>query len=364
MIVRAEILTGWFPTCAALVGFGSLVLVSLTPEFAAAQGRTVRVTTTAVERRSVEETEWAVGVIESRSSPQIAAEVAGEIIQMLADEGSSVTAGQELAVINSEEYRLEHAQDEAELGRLSALMRNQELELERSRKLYADNLVAQFEIDSMEAELEAIKQELEGARARVAESQRRLKETRLIAPVKGEIAERHVDVGDYVQIGNVVFDLIDIANLRVRLPFPEYQAPKLVKGLDVRLSSIAAANEAVHTTITEVRPGVNPANRSLTVVIDFANPGSWRPGGSVRAEVVLGVRENAIMVPQVSVVRRPAGDVVYVIDAGTAEERLIERGLRNGSLVEVRSGLTGGERVAVDGAGFLTHGTRVTEVEG
>ncbi len=364
MIVRARILTGWFPTCAALVGFCSLALVSLIPEFAAAQGRSVRVTTTAVERRSVEETEWAVGVIESRSSPQIAAEVAGEIIQMLADEGSSVTAGQELAVINSEEYRLDNAEDKADLGRLSALMRNQELELERSRTLYADNLVAQFEIDAMEAQLEAIKQELEGAKARVAESQRRLKETRLTAPVKGEIAERHVDVGDYVQIGNVVFDLIDIANLRVRLPFPEYQAPKLVKGLEVRLSSIAAANEAVHTTITEVRPSVNPANRSLTVIIDFPNPGSWRPGASVRAEVVLEVREDAIMVPQISVVRRPAGDVVYVINAGMAEERLIERGLRNGNLVEVRAGLTGGERIAVDGAGFLTNGARVTEVEG
>jgi hypothetical protein len=70
------------------------------------------------------------------------------------------------------------------------------------------------------------------------------------------------------------------------------------------------------------------------------------------------------MVPQVSVVRRPAGDVVYVIDAGMAEERLIERGLRNGNLVEVRAGLTGGERIAVDGAGFLTNGARVTEVEG
>ena len=341
-----------------------MALVSLAPEFAAAQGRAVRITTTEVVHRAVEETEWAVGVIESRSSPQIATEVAGEIIQMLADEGSSVAAGQELAVINSEEYRLELAQDQSELGRLSALMRNQELELERSRKLHADKLVAQFEIDAMEAQLEAIKQELEGAKARVAESQRRLKETRLIAPVKGEIAERHVDVGDYVQIGNVVFDLIDIANLRVRLPFPEYRAPKLVKGLDVRLSSIAAGNEAVHTTITEVRPSVNPANRSLTVIIDFPNPGSWRPGASVRAEVVLGVRENAMMVPQVSVVRRPAGDVVYVIEAGMAEERLIERGLRNGNLVEVRNGLTGGERVAVDGAGFLTHGTRVAEAEG
>ncbi|MCZ6517808.1 MAG: efflux RND transporter periplasmic adaptor subunit [Gammaproteobacteria bacterium] len=364
MIVRARILTGLIPTCAAMVGVCLSALVSLAPEFAAAQGRTVRVTTTGVERRSVEETEWAVGIIESRSSPQMAAQVAGEIIQVLVDEGSSVSAGQLLAVINNEEYQLEHAENEAGLRRLAALMRNQELELERSQKLYADNLVAQFEVDGMEAQLEAITQELEGAKARVSESQRRLRETRLTAAVKGEIAERHIDVGDYVQTGTIVFDLIDTANLRVRLPFPEYRAPKLAKGLNVRLSSIAAGNEAVHTTITEVRPSVNPANRSLTVVIDFPNPGSWRPGASVRAEVVLEVREDAIMVPQISVVRRPAGDVVYVINAGMAEERLIERGLRNGNLVEVRAGLTGGERIAVDGAGFLTNGARVTEVEG
>ena len=97
----------------------------------------------------------------------------------------------------------------------------------------------------------------------------------------------------------------------------------------------------------------------LGLFIDTSN-GEWIDLGLPNSKP----GENAIMVPQVSVVRRPAGDVVYVIDAGMAEERLIERGLRNGSLVEVRSGLTGGERVAVDGAGFLTHGTRVTEVEG
>ena len=357
-------LAGLFPTSATIIAFCSLALVSLAPEFAAAQGRTVRVTTTTVERQAVEETEWAVGVIESRSSPQIAAEVSGEIIQVLVDEGSSVYAGQLLAVINNEEYRLEHAQGEAELRRLVALIRNQELELRRSQKLYADNLVALYEIDGKEAQLEAIKQELEAAKARVAEIQRQLKETRVTAPVKGEIAERYIDVGDYVQTGTITFDLIDVANLRVRLPFPEYRAPKLAKGLDVRLSSIAAGSEVVATKITEIRPRVNPANRSISVVIDFANPGSWRPGASVRAEVVLEVRENAIMVPQVSIVRRPAGDVVYVINAGMAKQRRIERGQRNGDLVEVRTGLTGGERIAVDGAGFLTDGTNVTEAEG
>jgi hypothetical protein len=65
------------------------------------------------------------------------------------------------------------------------------------------------------------------------------------------------------------------------------------------------------------------------------------------------------MVPQVAVVRRPAGDVVYVIKDGKAEERLIQRGQRNGGRIEIVEGLAEGERVAVDGAGFLTQGAAV-----
>jgi RND family efflux transporter MFP subunit len=111
--------------------------------------------------------------------------------------------------------------------------------------------------------------------------------------------------------------------------------------------------------VTEVRPSVNPANRSITVIVDFDNPGGWRPGASVRADVVLAVRQNAVTVPQVAIVRRPVGDVVYVINDGKAEERPVKRGLRSGKMVEVLEGLKAGEVVAVDGAGFLTQGGSV-----
>jgi RND family efflux transporter MFP subunit len=115
----------------------------------------------------------------------------------------------------------------------------------------------------------------------------------------------------------------------------------------------------VASTITEVRPSVNPANRSITVIVDFDNPGSWRPGASVRADVVLAVRPDAVTVPQVAIVRRPVGDVVYVIRDGKAEERPVKRGLRSGARVEILEGLAAGEVVAVDGAGFLTQGAGV-----
>jgi RND family efflux transporter MFP subunit len=334
-------------------------LALLQADGALAEGRVIRVTTATAARAAVEQTEWAVGVIESRLSAQVAAEVAGKVVRILADEGQGVEAGQVLAEIEPAQYRLGRDADEAEARRLEALLRNKQLELDRARKLLAERLIAAERVDAIEAELDALQQQREGARAQVAESGRRLSKTRVTAPVRAEIAERFVDVGDYVQAGTVAFEVIDVEHLRVKLPFPEYRAPQLAPGLKVRLTSAAAGDAAIAAAVSEVRPSVNPANRSLTVIVDFDNPGPWRPGASVRADVVLAVRADSVTVPQLAVVRRPVGDVVYVIRDNRAEERPVKRGLRSGTTVEIVEGLEAGEVVAVDGAGFLTQGGRV-----
>lgn len=339
------------------------LLLAIVSGPAAGQGRVIRITTAVAETRAVEHTEWAVGVIESRLSAQVAAEVSGTVVRVLADEGQGVTAGQVLAEIEPRQYQFSQDADQAEVGRLSALLRNKRQELDRARKLVAERLIAAEKIDGIEAELDALERQLDGAQAKVAESGRRLGKTRVTAPVNAEIAERLIDVGDYVQAGTVAFDVVDVEHLRVRLPFPEYRAPELRIGQKVTLSSAAAGAGSVVSAISEVRPSVNPANRSITVIVDFDNPGQWRPGASVRADVVLAVRADAVVVPQVAVVRRPVGDVVYVIRDKKAEERPVRRGLRNGGVVEILDGVKAGETVAVDGAGFLTQGVGV-EVAG
>jgi RND family efflux transporter MFP subunit len=242
---------------------------------------------------------------------------------------------------------------------LVALTKNKQSEFERAKRLQAEKLISQEQVETIATDLDALKAQMDGARARAGDSSRRLGEARIVAPFKGEVAKRYVDVGAYVQVGTAVFDLVDMENLRVRLPFPEYRAPRLRPGLTVRLTSAAATGPPVTAKIAELQPGVNRNNRSLTVIVDFTNPGDWRPGASVRADVVLETRANALMVPQVAVVRRPAGDVLYVINGNKVREQLVRRGQRNGKLVEILEGLKGGEKIAVDGAGFLTNGATV-----
>ncbi len=338
-------------------------MLLLTSLAAQAQGRVIRVTTTQAERMDVEQIETAVGIIESRRSPQVSAQVAGEVIAVLVDEGQAVEAGAVLARIDAEQYRIAKQASEAESRRLVALHAQKERDLARSKRLYADKLIAEDQLETIQGEFAALTEQLAGTRTQVADSQRRLAETQLIAPVRAEIAVRHIDVGDYLQTGTVAFDLIDVDNLRIRLPLPEYRAPLLRKGLTVRLKSSASGGAPVVTTITDIRPGINPANRSVSLIVDFVNPGDWRPGASVRAEVVLATRANVVIVPQVSVVRRPVGDVVYVLDGQRVVEQSVERGQRSGRSVEIRAGLSGDEIVVVDGAGFLTDGSEVSIVE-
>jgi RND family efflux transporter MFP subunit len=329
-----------------------------------AEGRVVNITVARVDRRGVEETELTVGRLESMAAPPVSAEVAGRVVRIVRDEGQTADKGQVLAEIDSRQYRLGNTVDQSEAARLAALAHNKESDYERAKRLFERKLISQEQLDTVATDLAALREQVKGAEARAADSSRRLGDASVVAPFKGEIARRRVNVGEYVQVGTALFDLVDMEHLRVRLPFPEGRAPQLRTGLDVRLTSAASGTEGVTARVTEVQPGVNANNRSISVIVDFANPGRGRPGASVRGEVVLRVRPDALMVPQVAVVRRPAGDVVYVVDGGKAREQLVRRGERNGDLVEIVEGLKGGETVAVDGAGFLSNGASVKAVGG
>ncbi len=92
----------------------------------------------------------------------------------------------------------------------------------------------------------------------------------------------------------------------------------------------------------------------MNVIADINNAHGWQPGASVSGAVVLGELAAAIMVPEQSLVLRPAGEVVYVVRDNIAHQQIVKTGLRQSGLIEIRTGLSRDDIVVVDGAGFLT----------
>ena len=319
----------------------------------------ITVSTTTVTTMNLNEEDNVMGMIYSRSSPEIAAEVSGRVISVIADIGDVVEKGQVLAQIASEKYDLQLAQSKAEIARLSALLVNQELDLKRAEKLFKDNLVSEEMVDRTRAEFNALSEQINAANAQLRNSERLIEETEIKAPIKTKVAAKHIDIGDFVQNGMIVYELVDTKNLRVGLSFPEYQSLKLKKGLKVFLTTPTSIDENVETVIKEIKPNVNSNNRSITAIVDFDNPGSWVPGASTQARIILSTYQDALVLPQLAVVRRSVGDVVYLIQNDTAVEQQVDTGIEKDGLVHIKSGLKNGDIVALDGAGFLTNGTQI-----
>ena len=321
------------------------------------------ITTTQAQARDVELVQRSVGQVDSQTAPYVAAEIAGRVIRIDVDVGSRVSAGRVLAELDPQDQRIAQQAASAEVKRVQALMANQQRLTERYQKLVKDGFVSATMLDNTESQLVAYREQLSGAQAQLDTAERNLAKTRIIAPVSGRVEQRLVAVGDFVTVGKPLFQLSTDRALRVHLPFPETLAAQLRRGLSVRLTTPTAPGKEVMGRISDIRPMVAADSRALDVIVDVPNPGDWTPGASVEGAVILGVHKQAVVVPEESVVLRPAGEVVYVVANGKVRQHVVKTGLHERGQVEILSGIAAGDVVALDGAAFLTDNAAVAAQE-
>lgn len=320
----------------------------------------VLVTTAVVQARNLEIFEEVVGTIENVIDPTIGAEVAGRVTRVAGFTGKKVTKGELIAEIDAADFHIQARGDQAEIGRLTGLLEQQQKVVERQTKLVDQGFISQNVVDDTIAQRNALRQQLAAARARADATGRSLTKSRVLAPVDGEIETQIVAVGDYVKLGDPLFKLVGMQELRVHLLLPEAAATRIKSGLKVLLSPPAAPERVLEARIDEIKPTLGANNRALDAIVKIRGDGSlFRGGGTVNARLVTSTVEGALMVPEQSVVLRPAGKVVYAIENGVARQRLVETGLRQDGLQQIIKGVAAGDTVAADGAGFLTDGAAV-----
>jgi membrane fusion protein, multidrug efflux system len=327
----------------------------------ASAARAVLIRTVVAQPRTLEIYEDVVGSLENVMDPRISAEVAGRVTRVLGFTGKKVKRGELLAEIDWADFEIQSRGDAAEIKRLQALLANQERVVERQQKLVTQGFISQNALDEALAQRTVLREQLAAARTRAESTGRSLGKTRVVAPIDGEVETQVVAPGDYVKVGDPLFTLVGTQRMRAHLLFPESATNRIRPGLKVGLESPAAPGRPIESTIDEIRPTVNAGNRALDAIVRFeTTDGAFRGGGSVNARVLLQVKKDALMVPEQSVVLRPAGKVVYVVSGGRVAQRPVETGLKQDGMQEVVKGLQPGEVIATDGAGFLSDGAAVT----
>jgi len=327
-----------------------------------ADARTIAVTLAEADSREVRDGLFSVGLVVSRNTPMLAAEVSARIVDVRVDDGQAVQKGQVLLTLDRTTFELAVREAQANIQRLAASIANDQRRVDRYQDLKAKDMMSLERLDDAEAALAVNKASLAGAEAQLAIALDRLAKTELVSPLDGVVEKRHVSVGDYVKDGGPLISLTDTVNLRVEMPFPETVGHRLKTGQVLLLESPLAPGLLVESAVDDIRPQVSVLSHSLMVISNIINPGAWRPQATVEGVLVVETRPAAVVVPSASVVKRPAGDVLYRLDSPQGDgvrEVKVKTGVRQDGWIEILEGVKSGDTVVVEGASYLTDGAQV-----
>jgi len=319
---------------------------SAEPQSRPAPGRppaTVRVVQ--VERSTRPVTTEVVGTVRAVRSATIAPLLSGTVAEIRVGLGSSVHAGEILVRLSAREIeaRLEQTRVVSSLARR-----------ERDR---ATTLQAQGAIST--AQYDAAMSQWSLAQAREAEASTLAERMVLRAPFAGVVTAKLANVGDTAMPGQALLVLEAPSALRFEARVPEAATDRLTVGasVPVRLDGL---DQDLEGRVAEIQPAADDATRTRMVKVDLPQVLGLRSGRFGRLLLDTGSSQT-VTVPTEAVIRRGQLETVFVVDSGTARLRLVRTGRERDRRLEVVSGLSGEEKVALPGTAELVDGQRVEE---
>jgi len=357
---------GFATFAAMLTGISFLLFVSGCAKKNASQPQGPEVAVTQIHHESVTITTELPGRTAAFRIAEIRPQVSGLIQKRLFTEGAEIKTGDML-------YQIDPAPFQAAYDKVKANLPALKLRAERYKEALIDKAVSQQEFDDADAALKQAEAELETARIN-------LDYTRVISPINGRIGTSNVTEGAIV----TAYQSMPLATIQqldpiyVDIPQSTTELLRLRRNLEGgNLNHDKANQNKVKLILEDGTPyslegilqfqdvTVDPTTGSVILRVIFPNPnGILLPGMFVRAIIVEGINEKAILAPQQGVFRNPKGEAYALIvdNENKVEQRMLTLDRAIGDKWLVSSGLNSGDRVIVEGVQKARPGTLVKAI--
>lgn len=327
---------------------------------AAATSSALPVSLATAQQQPMARTVLVSGPVTAFEEMQLGVEISGQRVTALPVEvGQWVKQGQLLLQLDHRTLDSELAQADASLRQAQASQELARLNYQRSEKLAAQQLISASSLDELRAA--RINAEAQTATARASRDAAKLRRdfADLRAPADGLISKRLVQPGQVVSAGTELLRLIRDGRLEWRAELPENQLADVAVGNTVQLPY---GGQVIAGRIRAVTPGVDAQTRTGTLYADLPAPGPLKPGIYVEGRIVTGDGQ-ALTIPSAAIVQRDGHSYVFSVnDKQQATRHRVSTGQAVQGRTAILAGLKAGDRVVVDGAGFLGEGDRVRVV--
>jgi membrane fusion protein (multidrug efflux system) len=288
-----------------------------------------------------------VGQVVASNGTELRSEVTGRVVKINFKDGSPVKAGTQLVVLDDSVQAAALAQAQA-----NALLA--QANVGRYQRLLAQDAASQLQVDQAEADAKVALANVQAAKANLAKM-------RIAAPFDGVAGIAQVNVGDYIQPGQLLVALTDNRELKMTFKVPESQATSLQTGVTVAVTADGVSG-TVEGKVAALDGRVDPASRTLEgkVLMDNSD-GLLVAGQFVRVTVPVRAVSDAVVIPDTALVPQGNNMVVWVVGEGNhVSPTNVQVGLRSQSKAQILSGIDVGQMVVTAGQQKLQPGMPVT----
>ena len=311
------------------------------------------VETDRVETREFNDQITLVGRTMPYVESRIVSEVAGQISAVNAGEGTWVTKGSPLVTLDSEQigYLLQAKEAEAEQARLQAELAK--TILQRNERLFKQELLSESTMDSARTWVGmtgARHQQLEAEKNRL---RRDYNNCVIRAPYSGYTGRRMVDIGEWVNPGEAVFEMVELSLIKIIVDLPERHFGRLSIGSDVSVSVTGKGQDSqmMNGTVVGIDPNASQETHTFPVIVQVNNDQGRLGGGMlVRATLSLDDKFTSLAVSKDAIIRQGMNTMVYTVVEGKAAPVPVQTTSTDGKMVAVESeSLQEGMEVVVRG---------------
>ena len=223
--------------------------------------------------------------------------------------------------------------------------------------------VAVKAITSAEAAVASARSAVATSQTQIDQARKAVSDTVVLAPISGYIAERVSNLGAYISPNtpnSKIATIVRTATLRLKIDVPEQSIGKVSVGQGISLQTSAYPDRNFAGTVARILPSLNTQARTLTVEAEVTNgEGLLKPGQFATVRITQSKSENAIMIPVSAVKTEGDTNKVYIVKDGAAREHLVQVGLLENDMIQVKTGVAEGDVIVTPVTSDLFDGVLV-----
>jgi membrane fusion protein (multidrug efflux system) len=304
------------------------------------------------------------GIVEPERMVEIFSRLSAYVQKIVKEEGAYVKENDILVLLDDTEIKISYEQSRIELEQAKLSLDEAEQNYVRNQELKKRDLISEQDFQAQEAQYRQRQLDHQNRVESFKNLSLQLNWTKIRSLSEGYITERLIEVGDRVNANQQVYTIEDFRPLLIRVFVPTSDSIKLETGMPAEVTTEVIKGAMFEGSVKLINPRIDVQTGTVKVTIEvFDDSLRLKPGMFVEARIVIGMKENVLVIPRKAILYKQNLTYVFVLDRNQVSQREVTLGLSEEDDVEVVSGLQAGETIVVVGVESLKDGQRVDVIQ-